>query len=984
MRVKLNKGLRIAFFCLLAIMFAFSALKNLNALDSNSHGSISWQFNILNQTYLTFDGDGDYVEAPNFAWNFSGGPVTVLFWNKVNTNQLKYSSAFGVGTSSDNLNRFQAHVPYPYDPRNKKVCWDYGSYSDPGGRISADYPNYLNKWTHVALVSEGNNGHFKGIYLDGELKNSTSNSDGPNINLTGLTIGKALTINYHNGSIDEFMIFNRRLSTEEIQTIYNAGRAADLSSLGISGLYAYYSFNEGSGDNVEDSSGNGNKGIKYNNTTWKIEPLLNISKIIVKNESNEAYVLFNNTDTSSSLSLTLNNLTNALIYFEDGSVGGSTDTKANSGSATITIPAGKSAFIFDDFALTNTSLKNSPLSFSSVSSTTKHIASSLTQTINAKVKIQVDSCKIKAINYSNSSAVKKIYYPADFSCAIDATPVVSIYLEGIEAGAGNELVIEYLDKPENVLQGLSQNGWLNFDGDGDYVEAPNFAWNFSGGPVTVLFWNKVNTNQVKIVASSAFGVGLDMPTTSLNRFQAHAPYGKILYWDYGNITGNGRVSANYTDYLNKWSHVALVSEGNNGHFKGIYLDGSIKNSTTNSDGPNINLTGLTIGKAFTNSFHRGSIDEFMIFNRRLSTEEIQTIYNAGRAANLSSLGISGLYAYYSFNEGSGDKVYDLSENGFNGTIYNAAWNKKVSLDYDYLLLNNTDANDLSLTLNNLTNALIYFEDGSVGGSTDTKANSGSATITIPAGKSAFIFDDFALTEGTPLKNSPLSFSSVSSTTKHIASSLMQTINAKVAIKVENCSIKEIRYTSNSSAVKKTYSTADFSCVASPVPVITLYIEGLEPAESSNELVIEYETPYSAGDGGPSGAGGGGGGGGALCTTNWNCTEWSACLNGTQTRNCTKAIIYCYTNETKPLEMQNCTEEKTNQTALNQSALKPEIMGEETKSPFSAITGAVTGAVESLGKLPARTRNLIIVAVIIGLLIITFLIDYKVNKSKPTE
>jgi hypothetical protein len=170
---------------------------------------------------VSFDGIDDYAENTSFSWSV-GGAVTVVFWNKVNTAQVQSSSAFGVNVSDD-PNRFQAHVPWI----DNVLYWDYGSTS-ANGRISINYLDYLNKWTHVALVSKGNNSNFKAIYLDGQLANSSSVSDGPDTPLAGITIGRAVvgaSTFYHNGSIDEFMIFNRSLSAAEIAELYARGRA---------------------------------------------------------------------------------------------------------------------------------------------------------------------------------------------------------------------------------------------------------------------------------------------------------------------------------------------------------------------------------------------------------------------------------------------------------------------------------------------------------------------------------------------------------------------------------------------------------------------------------------------------------------------------------------------------------------------------------------------------------------------------------------
>lgn len=162
---------------------------------------------------------------------------------------------------------------------------------------------------------------------------------------------------------------------------------------------------------------------------------------------------------------------------------------------------------------------------------------------------------------------------------------------------------------------------LEFNGTDEYVSASNFNHS-TGGPVTVSFWNYVTTAEVQV--SSAFDVGGD----DSQRFQSHAPWSdNTLYWDYGGILSNGRITADYTAYRNKWTHITLVSAGNGGNFKAIYLDGKLVSSSATSDGPDIPLSGLTIGRSdlTTPAYHEGNIDDFRIYDRVLSYPEIQTL-----------------------------------------------------------------------------------------------------------------------------------------------------------------------------------------------------------------------------------------------------------------------------------------------------------------------------------------------------------------------
>lgn len=160
---------------------------------------------------------------------------------------------------------------------------------------------------------------------------------------------------------------------------------------------------------------------------------------------------------------------------------------------------------------------------------------------------------------------------------------------------------------------------MSFDGADDVVNVGTFPWP-TGGPVTVAFWNFVPTGGVK--DSSAFTVGA---MDNANRFHVHGPWSDSnLYWDYGDLNANGRISTSYAAYVNAWTHVAVVSEGVGGAFKAIYLNGTLATSAATSNGPVAALNGVQIG-SWNNLRHRGMIDDFRIYGRVLTQPEIATL-----------------------------------------------------------------------------------------------------------------------------------------------------------------------------------------------------------------------------------------------------------------------------------------------------------------------------------------------------------------------
>ncbi len=190
-----------------------------------------------------FDGSDDFVENTGYTVT-SGGPVTVSFWLRVNASEVRDAGIFSVGSGGD-ANRFGAYLW-----ANNKLYWDYGEPSDSKGRVSVDYSPYYGNWTHVALVSGGNGGTVKAIYINGKQIASASVSDGPDASISGLTLGMGKDVfngnvrtHYLNGMLDEMNITYKVTNADGIKAIYEKQRRELLSAGGL-GRVAHWSFDE--------------------------------------------------------------------------------------------------------------------------------------------------------------------------------------------------------------------------------------------------------------------------------------------------------------------------------------------------------------------------------------------------------------------------------------------------------------------------------------------------------------------------------------------------------------------------------------------------------------------------------------------------------------------------------------------------------------------------------------------------------------------
>jgi len=98
----------------------------------------------------------------------------------------------------------------------------------------------------------------------------------------------------------------------------------------------------------------------------------------------------------------------------------------------------------------------------------------------------------------------------------------------------------------------------------------------------------------------------------------------------------------------------------------------------------------------------------------------------------------------------------------------------------------------------------------------------------------------------------------------------------------------------------------------------------------------------------------GGGGGFACTSDWQCSDWTACASGTQTRTCQLQYDYCVAATAKPAEIQSCTVPVKTEpivattpaeaTPTEQQNQVPEFTTQsETTQAGNAITGQATAS-----------------------------------------
>ncbi|MFC2131811.1 LamG-like jellyroll fold domain-containing protein [Bacteroidota bacterium] len=158
----------------------------------------------INSAYL-FDGS-NYFIAKDANFNFDN--FTAVFWFNTSTNS-------GVETilGTNWLESAKFHV-YIWNGSFGGSIWNKGT-----GEPIQIWHGYIdaNKWYQGALSFDGNN--LK-IYLDGNLSNTLEATATILQSITNLYIGSRKDTEFFNGKLDDIRFYNRALSDNEIQTLY--------------------------------------------------------------------------------------------------------------------------------------------------------------------------------------------------------------------------------------------------------------------------------------------------------------------------------------------------------------------------------------------------------------------------------------------------------------------------------------------------------------------------------------------------------------------------------------------------------------------------------------------------------------------------------------------------------------------------------------------------------------------------------------------
>ena len=218
-------------------------------LNNHTPSSYNVSIQLFNDTYINLDGNDDYVNASrfnnfklrDFLNNYTLTGWSVVGWAKIQGNNAPQV----VLAQGDNGGTGRNWIVFKPASCNTKIGTNLA-----GTNVCTNVTPNSNSWYQIALTY---NTTTTKIYVNGSFMNATNQN--PDENAQGdVLFGVAKNIGSDlNGSLDNFMFYNRTLSDSEINVLFanGSGRITN-PSINQTDLQVWYSMDEGFGINTTD------------------------------------------------------------------------------------------------------------------------------------------------------------------------------------------------------------------------------------------------------------------------------------------------------------------------------------------------------------------------------------------------------------------------------------------------------------------------------------------------------------------------------------------------------------------------------------------------------------------------------------------------------------------------------------------------------------------------------------------------------------
>ena len=583
---------------------------------------------------LEFDGSDDYVDVgSDTALNLTSD-LTIAAWVKPTDNG---ASDYGI------VARGGGNWTYVFALNDSSGSWRPGLYTDGPWNYGSSVYGY-DQWRHVVVtITSGGSLTF---YVDG-VADGTATETGVSNPSSSTLIGdwEGGSSSNFNGQIDDVRIYNRALSADEIERLYELGATTKVNTT-IStnpdlenGLVGHWTFdgNDLSRSTVSDRSGNGNNG----------------------NELNDIDLAY---------------ATGNLTFIAD-QWGGS----ANDGEFDITCTGGDASC---EFRTTAGEVPSMDIS-NGVACSDGATYSGYLMYSEESVHTRFSASPPHADNSDNFICVR---YNSGWeydnnTSLVSFTPVDSDILVA-EINTSADTVSALTHAPTLASGRLGQA--LDFDGSDDHVNVGDAQIIGADTSFSISTWIKGDRWDEKLqnaIYVEQNDAGDDVRNyLEIDGTQEIAGTGKVIFDQFP--PSGGSLASDTVLATGRWYHVVYTQNSSD---RSMYIDGALDSSDSSAE----TYTGTTpddvlIGgvTAFADDrYFDGQLDDFRIYDRTLSVSEVERLYQIGATTHINTTINTnpdlenGLVGYWTFDGkdmdwDATDEALDRSGNGNAGNVTN--------------------------------------------------------------------------------------------------------------------------------------------------------------------------------------------------------------------------------------------------------------------------------------------------------------------------
>ncbi len=721
---------------------------NGNALDSSGNGIDGTTNNfdgdettrgLFGSNAYDFDGTNDHITFGTST--LTSGATTISFWYNYDTGD-GYIADLKVGGASGAF----------FAATNSSICWAFRGVS---GTICGAIN--VSGWTHALITYNGGTTSDVGnyaIYINGRsipLTNYGSQGGSTSINYLGYVVGGT----YFNGKIEELAIWNKALTSDEAQVVYDSQKKNWLDE----NLIAYYKFNEASGTTIYDSA-RGHNGTLTNGASVNAKGMWDTNALILDasndfvnvtggidnnffngsisvwfkttNKSNNRYIFeATNTTPSEGIYVYINITTGKLGFYgaNDGSaifdilsnkdmtdgqwhhaigvwdntqaslyIDGLLQTDSESGDNTLDMQAPFTRTLIgsynggynfggsiDELKIYDRALTEEEILYDYNNFLNNKFVADENAIIHAvdnslrdwnyfkiNESLYYDFGKEMQSHFDGTSKTNEL---TSASSLFDSNLVGLWHLNGNaldSSGSGNN---GSWGGSEEYTTGLWDTNCGDFDGVSNYITVSNdSSIDFADEDFSVSAW--INVNSFPNVGQ--FIVGKNYGSTGVKWYALSVTNVGELYFSIDDgtniVTAQSKTG---TIEIGKWYHI-LGQRDTSASKVRLYINGIDINSLSESAVGSISNNGpFVIGARAdlsSSRFYDGKIEEVTIWNKALSTTEIQSLYNS-QASQFHEPDINVLYHF-------NGNALDSSGSGYHGTLVNFGGDENVSCLWD--------------------------------------------------------------------------------------------------------------------------------------------------------------------------------------------------------------------------------------------------------------------------------------------------------------